>query len=357
MKLKSTFILAFTIMLLFTVHANCFELDDAIPPSVASRLPDEITDIDSVGTDSLSFDYIFGELYSDFLSALSPATVSLSTLLGMLIIAASAKLFCPNKKDSISTASSVIIGIYVVSVEAKTAVNVETFASSASTFVTAITPILSALQFSSGGTLTGTITSASFLFFSAVTEFISTYIFIPIYKASLGFAVIGTVGRGAATHIFKAIKDFFTFALSALAVVYIAVLSYQTSLAAATDTVAARSLKFALSSSVPIVGSALGDAVRTTASGLSVIKSSSGALGIVVMFLLTSPVLTRLLLSSAVYSVLSVAAKLIGCDTESEIFDEMKNAVRFAIATLSIICVVFIISTAIFIKTTPYLTS
>lgn len=341
------------VLLLFTTEANGAELTDAIPPSVMERLPDEAKNVDTIDTNSLGLDFIFKGILDDIVSALSPAAVSLSTLLGMLMLSAAAKLLCPDKKNVISIVSCAVIGTYVISSEAETAVAVEAFASSVSTFVTAITPIFSAMFFSSASTLTGSVASAGFLFFSAVIEFISTYIFIPICKASIGFAVVNSVGGGTASHIFKAVKEIFTFALSALAVVYIAVLSYQTNLAAAADTVAARSVKFALSSSIPIVGSALGDAVRTTAAGISVIKSASGALGTAVMILLASPVLVRLFISSAVYSIAGFAAEMTDCERERELFSEMKNVLGFALATLSVISLVFIISTAIFIKTSP----
>ncbi len=341
------------ILLLCTIKVNGADLTDAIPPSVMDRLPDEIKSNGTVETDTLGFDFIFEEIFNDIASALSPAAVSLSTLLGMLMLSSAAKLLCPNKESGISIISCAVIGIYIINSELETSVAIEGFASSVSTFVTSITPLFSAMFFSSANSLTGSVASAGFLFFSAVIEFISSYIFIPICKASIGFAVVNSVTESSAARIFKAVKEIFGFALSALAVVYIAVLSYQTSLAAAADTVAARSIKFALSSSIPIVGNALGDAVRTTAAGISVIKSASGALGIAVIILLASPVIVRLIISSAVYSVAAFAADMIGCKKESELFSEMKDVFGFALATLSVISLVFIISTAIFIKTSP----
>ncbi len=354
MKIKLNLIVPILcVFLFFSTEVNCAELTDVVPPSVAERLPDGIKNGGEIDTDTLGFDFIFKEILDDIASALSPAAVSLSTLLGMLMLSSAAKLLCPNIKSGISIVSCTVIGTYIIASEAETAVAVEGFASTVSTFVTAITPLFSAMFFSSASTLTGSVASAGFLFFSAVTEFISAYIFVPICKASIGFAVVNAVGGGTTSHIFKTVKEIFTFALSALAVIYIAVLSYQTSLAAAADTVAARSVKFALSSSIPIVGSTLGDAVRTTAAGISVIKSTSGALGTAVMILLASPVFVRLVISSTVYSLAAFAAEMTGCERERELFSEMKNVLGFALATLAVISLVFIISTAIFIKTSP----
>ncbi len=329
------------------------DLTDAVPPSVKDRLPEEILAGDEITPESFGLEYVFGELTDEFSSALVPAVSSLSTLLGMLILSSSAKLFCPDRSDAVSVISSAVIGVYVITTEITTASAVENFAAVTSTFVTSLTPLLFSLHTATANTASAAVTSAGFLFFSAVTEFISTYIFIPIYKACLGFSVINAVSGGVSARVFDIIKRIFTLAISALALIYITVLSYQTSLAAATDTLASRSVKFVLSSSVPIVGGALGDAVRTTAAGIGVIKSASGALGIAVMILLAAPVAVRLLLSSAVYSAASFAADLIGCEREGALFAELRDAVGFALATVSVIAVVFIIASAIFIKTAP----
>lgn len=329
------------------------DITDSLPQSVKDRLPDKITSDGTVNADALGPEYIFGELADDLSSAFAPAATSLSTLFGMLILSASARLLCPGKTDAVSVISGAAIGIYVISREAETAAAVEGFAAVTSTFVTSLTPLLFSLHTATANTVTAAVTSTGFLFFSAVTEFVSTYIFIPIYKACLGFSVINAVSDVTSAGVFGIIKRIFTLCLSALALIYITVLSYQTSLSAATDTVAARSVKFVVSSSVPIVGGALGDAVRTTAAGISVIKSASGALGITVMLLLVSPVLMRLILSSAVYSISAFAASALGCERENALLTEMRDAVGFALAVVSIISVVFIIAAAIYIKTAP----
>lgn len=357
---KTVFLLPVITVLcaLFSVTAYCTELPengltDAIPPSVLSRLPDGVASGDDISADSLGPEYIFGELTDDLSSAFAPAVSSLSTLFGMLILTSAAKILCPDRTDAVSVISCTVIGIYTVTAEAETAAAVEGFTAAVSVFVTSITPLLSAMQTASANTAAAAVTSSGFLFFSAVTEFISTYVFIPIYKAALGFSVINAVSGNAASHIFGTVKRIFTVGISALALIYITVLSYQTSLAAAADTVAARSVKFVLSSSVPIVGGALGDAVRTTAAGLSVIKSASGALGTAVMILLASPVVIRLVLSSATYGIAAFAASLTSCEREGALFAELRDAVGFALAAVSVIAVVFIIAAAIFIKTAP----
>ncbi len=337
----------------FAAETPYGELAEALPPSVAEKLPEEVISNGEISVETFGFDY-FGEVIAGALSeSLFPAVSSLGTLLGVLLLSASVRLFCPDKGDVISLITCAAMGLYIIDVEAETAAAVESFSVMISTFVTALAPAVSALHVSTANTLTASVSATGFLFFSGAVGSISTYFFIPIYKSALGFAVINTVSKGTSARVFALIKRIFVTSLSALALIYITVLSYQTSLAAAADTVAARGVKFVLSSSVPIIGGALGDAVRTTAAGLGVIKSGSGALGIAVMLLLAAPVMIRLALSSAVYSVLSFAASFLGCDREDDLFTELGGAVGFALATVSIITVVFIISAAIFIKTAP----
>ncbi len=347
--------IALSLALAFPVCAADFGYGDAytLPPSVSESLPEDFPSDVEIDTDTFGFDYILTELKKTVLDALSPAVSSFGTLMGLLLLSSAARLICPDKGDAISLVSCAAAGIFLLGSEADTASLVGGFATVTSTFVTSLSPLVTALHYATANTLTASVSGTGFLLFSAALEAISTYLFIPIYKASLGFAVINSASSGTTARVFDIIKRLFVLAISALALVFITVLSYQTSLAAAADTAAARGVKFVLSSSVPIVGGALGDAVGTTAAGVSVIKSASGALGVAVMILLSAPVLVRLILSSAVYSVLSFAASFLGCSREDALYTEMRGAVGFALATVTMITVVFIIAVAIFIKTSP----
>ncbi len=336
-----------------TVTASASELSDALPPSVAEKLPNGLSSAADIDTDSLGFDFAFDLIAEELSEGLPLAASSLSVLLALTVFSAAARLIAPERADAVSLISSAFLGVYILGAESETAIAVEGFAAVISTFVTALSPLLASLHAATANTVTASVTSAGFLFFSAGTELVFAYLFVPLYKAALGFAVVSSVSGAGAGRIFDVIKRSFTLALSAAALIYITVLSYQTSLAAATDTLAARGVKFILSSSVPIVGGALGGAVGTTAAGLAVIKSASGALGCAVMIIISAPLIIRLLLSSAVYSVAAFAASLLGCDRESALLTELRGAVGFATATLSLVAVVFIISVAIFLKTAP----
>lgn len=367
--MKKLIFICITALILITatsVKVGAAELDmqsiyDIIPDGIKDDLQIEQSS-DVIDTETFGFDYMMSLVGRTFDDAASSAAVSFGIILGVILISSAASLHFKDTldgkaRDAVSLIGTLTIACTILGHELARCEEIAAFTSSISAFVGAMTPILYTMHTATANTVTAGVTASGFLLFSSAVEFLSTHICIPLYKAALSFSVVSASlpTDGGTRSIAGFLRRTFTTVMTAAAIIYVTVLSYQTHLASAADSVAARSVKFAVSSSVPVVGGILSDTVRTVYSGLSVIKSGSGTLGIVVMIALSLPLLIKLFLSGTLYGIAAFMASLFGCDREASLLTAFRECIGLLCAVISVIVVVFIISTALFIKTAPAL--
>lgn len=361
--MKFLIILRFTVILavisLFTLVVFAEgEIDRMIenaPDVIRGELEDK-----EITPESFGFDFISEKITGIVKKAFPTAFGQFSKMIGILLFSSLTGLHFKDALGGkaelpISLLSTLSLALIVLKTQGEIIEKISIFISSLTAFVTSTAPILSGIQLITANTAGAAVTSQSFLFFSSGVEFVFTYVFLPLYELLTALGIISSVSNVylGATSVTAFFKRSLTLLLSFAAILYVTVLSYQTELAAATDSVMARSLKFAVSSSVPIIGGAISDAVRMAVSSFSVIKSSAGVVGIVVLLLLILPIITELFLLSLSYGITAFIAKMLGCEREATLLTEARSITDLAIATVFIASVVFVISLAIFLKTTP----
>lgn len=332
---------------------------EGLPDSIRDKLPED-SPIDAVANGELGFGFVSEVIKESASEALLSSGDLFSLLLGTVLISSAATLHFSDVmggkgRETVSLISSLSAGILILTEEISRADDIVLYGEGISAFVGTLAPALSLINAASANSTTAAVTSSGFLLFSSAVEFITTFIFTPLYKCSLAIAVVAAVTptEGGTEPLSAFLRRTFTTLISAAALIYVTVLSYQTSLAAATDSVAARSVKFAVSSSIPIVGGVLSDTVRTLASGLSVIRGGAGVIGIAAVIALTVPILIKLFISGTVYGIMAFISELLGCKRESRLFSSVRSSLGLAAATVSVTAIVFIISSAIFMKTAP----
>lgn len=368
-KRTLTYIAALLFAVLFlTVPAAA---DDGIMDELEGRLPEEVRPYLPEGLDDASAsdvmrltgaDYIFGVIGDMLKEALLPASGFLSVMLGTVLISSAVGVMSRDisggkMAPAVSMIMTLALAVYITGTLERLVGEISAFACSVSTFCGAMVPMMAGLLSASANTAGAAVTSSGLLFFSSAVEYVVTYIFIPLFRIGTALAVISSVSgpESGAGSICGMIKKAFCWLLAGAAMIFSTVLSYQTELAAAADTAAARSVKYAVGSAIPVVGGALGDAVRTAAAGLSVIKSGAGTVGIIALILLTLPLLISLAYTSLSLAAASFAASMLGCGREASLLSELRSVTGFGIALVSLTSFVFIFALALFMKTAPAL--
>ena len=99
-----------------------------------------------------------------------------------------------------------------------------------------------------------------------------------------------------------------TFTMAFISGIFVAVLSVRGVIAGAADTVTIRGLRFLIGSSVPVVGSAIADALNSVVAGVGLIKNTIGVIGIAATLFINLPVLCEIVIwkMAFIYWVFSV---------------------------------------------------
>lgn len=217
----------------------------------------------------------------------------------------------------------------------------------------AMLPVLAAILASGGNAGTASAGCGSLLLFLTLGENLCTGIIFPLIAASTGLAAVGWLPDGNRLRgIAVCLKRITIWGLGLFGAVFSAVLAFQTILAAGADSVAARTVKFAVSSAVPVIGGVVGETVRTVASGLSYLKDTVGLMGILVLALLALPPLVGLLLHRAAVILGGAVADLLGCSGEKKLFDEFAGVGGTLLALLCVALLCFIFALVLFVRVT-----
>lgn len=145
-------------------------------------------------------------------------------------------------------------------------------------------------------------------------------------------------------------KKFIQITLSVFSAVFTGLLAVKGSLAASGDSVAVKGIKTLVGSTVPIVGSALGDGLTSVLGSISLIKSTVGIFGILVIALINMPIILDLLLW---YLALSFAAAVSGTLGLTSV-QKMLNGIASTVSLVNVLVIftafLFIVSTGIILQ-------
>lgn len=129
--------------------------------------------------------------------------------------------------------------------------------------------------------------------------------------------------------------------------IFVAVLSVRGVIAGAADSVTIRGVRFLIGNTVPVVGSAIGEALNSVVAGIGLIKSTVGMLGIVGVAVINLPVFINIILWKGVLFVAGVVADITGCGEIKSFSESLSGVISVVTGALCFASFVFIISIAI----------
>ena len=127
---------------------------------------------------------------------------------------------------------------------------------------------------------------------------------------------------------------------------YTAVIALQTQTAGAFDTVGGKTVKYAVGSFVPIVGSALSDSLEFIISSGKVIKNALGISGIIGVCSLCTGPLINLLALSLCYKLASAVASVAAEERVTKVINEIGGGLLRICINITAVSVMFVISLA-----------
>ncbi len=221
------------------------------------------------------------------------------------------------------------------------------------TLVNGMIPVLGVLLAAGGNTAAASAGCGSLMLFLNLGENLCKTVFLPLIAVSCGFSAVAWLsGGGRLRGILVCLRRVTTFGLGLFGAIFSAVFAFQTVLSAGADSVAARTVRFAVGSAVPVIGGAVGDAVRTVGSALHYLKDTVGLLGILLTALLVLPPLVRLLLYRATLTLNGAAAELLGAEQEGKLIFAFADLGGVLLALLCVAVLCFIFALVLFVRLT-----
>lgn len=205
-------------------------------------------------------------------------------------------------------------------------------------FTFAFFPAFCIIVATSGGTMTSFSVNTTLLILAQGLNIISSTLFLPVTHCFLAVGICSSLCRGLNLKgLTNSLKGIITGAISSLSAVFVSVLSVKTAVASRADALGLRSVRFAINSIVPVIGSSISEGLLSIQSYSSLIKTSVGIVGIIAVCAIFLPSIIESTLWRFVLSIANICSGLF--------YDgETSGSIRVFSDTLLIINVVLILS-------------
>ena len=302
--------------------------------------------------------YIFSVISSAVSFGIKDALTLFVMLTGVLVLAA---VFSAFRSSVASEAMSRAVGFAtscalfgcVISVQAGHFTRVDECFERLSLIMNGMIPTASVIYAMGGNLSTAAASSGTLYLFLGFCEEVCRASVLPVAALCTAFALCSSFSANINLHgLTAAIKKCYTFVLGLIMTVLLSVLSAETVLSSTADTVSARAAKLVASNIIPIVGSSVGDTLRTLSSSVGYLKSVCGIGGIIFIIMLVLPTLVSLLLTRAVFILAVAVADLVGCENESKLLSELGGVYGLLVAVVAMCSVMFILALTIFVRCT-----
>ena len=306
--------------------------------------------LDELGVLDFSYESITGLSFNDIIDLLKslfqkkaelPIKSSV-TVLVFILLSAFLQSLKAESDDSVnmiySTATALLVAT-VVLVKLTSTVSLASMAISvASNFVYAFIPVFCSIVVASGGITTGFSTNTTLLILAQGLSFISSNVFMPIVNCYLALGVTSSLRYELnLDKLLSSVKKIITTCISFVSGVFVSVLSVKTAVAGRADMLGLRSIRFAINSVVPVIGSSISEGLLSIQAYSSLIKSSVGIVGVVAVALVFLPSIIEVVLWRISLTLCVIVSDIFGDKSVSAVLNAFLN-------TLLLINVILILS-------------
>lgn len=290
----------------------------------------------------LSFNDIVGLLKSLFQKKAELPIKSSVTVLVFILLSAflqSLKAESDNSVNMIYSTATALLVATVVLVKLTSTVSLASMAISvASNFVYAFIPVFCSIVVASGGITTGFSTNTTLLILAQGLSFISSNVFMPIVNCYLALGVTSSLRYELnLDKLLSSVKKIITTCISFVSGVFVSVLSVKTAVAGRADMLGLRSIRFAINSVVPVIGSSISEGLLSIQAYSSLIKSSVGIVGVMAVVLVFLPSIIEVVLWRISLTLCVIVSDVFGDKSVSAVLNAFLN-------TLLLINVILILS-------------
>ncbi len=221
-------------------------------------------------------------------------------------------------------------------------------AESTSVFMGSFVPVYAGVLLTGGQAAAAASYQTVVLFAAELISWLATSVILPLMTISLALCVTGSVTSGMKLDAVGGfVNKTAVWLLGISTTLFVGLLSLQSLVGAAADTLGGRAIKFSLASFVPVVGGALSEAFATVKGCLGLLKSTLGGFGILATALIVLPPLLECAVWTLLLSVCAMVADIFDLKTISGLLTAVRSTVNTLIGILSACGLFMIIATSI----------
>ncbi len=324
-------------------------MTDALPQEAHALLQRMgIADADFSGLFAVSFRDVMQGVFGLFQDGIQKPLSFLATGVGVLLLLAAADVFGERQSEARAFFGSLFL-VTVCAVPLRTVVTAAVSAVRAgSAFVCSLIPGLAAVVAASGSPLLSVCWQTA-VFSAAQTVAAATSGFMaPACGLMFGTGVLDCLTPDGETEgLTQKIRKCAVWIFSSMATLFTAFLSLKGVLAGAADTVAAKGVKLAVSTFIPVIGSQLSDAYASVAGSLAAVRSTAGVFAVAGVCAVSLPAAAQILLWLAALKTLCLLASLLSQKNAEKLFGAFSAALSVLHACLLFVTVLYVLSVGI----------
>ncbi len=326
------------------------------------KLPQNVKDsFDSIGVDNNNFNNLMDiSLESIFKNILDTAKKtapgpikSISMILAVILLNAIFNAIKMSLKDeSLSTVLGVVSTLCICMIIIRPIVNfivkVSSIIKGITAFLFCYIPVMVGIMIASGQAISSAAFSSMMIALGEIITQVSSGFLVPLLNVFLTISITCAISpRFNFSGICELFSKVIKWVLGFIMTVFSGLLSVKSLIGSTVDNVNSKTMKFVLSSFVPIVGSALGDAFSTIQGCVKLLKSGIGAFFIIAVGFIFLPVIIECIIWMFSLNICAAAGDVFELSTISKLLKNIEKVVSTLMAVILCIMAVLIISTVV----------
>lgn len=306
-----------------------------------------IDDFSFNGINSIGLNDVF-EIITDILSGKIQAPLKCCVgVMAFVIISCLAKSVNPDNEsfDGIFGAvASLIISTLVLSrLSVSVAASVGALRVAAD-FIYGFIPVFCAVCVASGNPTVAFSTNTLLLTLAQGLSFIASNVFMPLINCFLALGICSSIRHELhLNRLVSSLKQIITKGISFLFGVFVSVLSIKTAVAGRADMLGLRSIRFAVNTVVPVIGSSISEGLLSIQGYSSLVKTSVGIVGVVGIMLVFLPSI----IETAVWRLLLSLCLIVSDIFEENTVSATLSALRDSMLLISVLLIMSMVTTVI----------
>ena len=339
------------------------QLEASGAEELIDSLPDEVKEIlEKNNIDEMSASSLLSLSFSDFVKIMlgllkqqvkKPITI-VCVVLGIVILISMLKGFSLSVNDSQSKIFSIVavccIAITVIIPVISSVKDTATGIKQCSNFMAGYIPVLSGIMMANGQVTSASSYNLMVFSSSEVIAQLADDVIVPFICIYMAFCIISAIDESLKLNSAAGlIKTSANWIIGLISTVFVGMLCVQGFLGNSVDSVTIRTSKFFISSFVPVVGSAMSEAITSVSGCLSLLKTTVGVFGILVLLIMILPLILELVIWNLALNLGAACSDIFGITQISTMLRSVSKALMLMLSVLICVALVFIVSTSVMI--------